>query len=169
MEAKMNQVYLSLGSNIECRLTHLNSALELIAQELGQIIRKSAIYETESVGFESEISFYNMCVQIDTAFTPKQLLEYSQEIELKIGRTEKTNGPYSSRKIDIDILFYEDHIIENDTLSIPHKHYQNRNFVLIPLLEINPKLIDPKTGCSIEETQLKCTDKSEVKRTTILI
>jgi 2-amino-4-hydroxy-6-hydroxymethyldihydropteridine diphosphokinase len=166
---KMNHAILSLGSNIEDRVLHLKNALHLLNQKVGVILQKSSVYETEAIGFISDIPFYNMCVEIKTFLSPELLLKKTQEIEIEIGRKNKSSEFYESRKIDIDIIFYGSVIIETDRLSIPHKHYANRKFVLIPLCDLKGEIIDPNSSLSVNETLRNCTDNSNVKRSHIAI
>ena len=128
---KINRAILSLGSNIEDRVTYLKRALQQIEEKIGAISQKSSVYQTEAVGFISDVPFYNMCVEVKTALSPESLLKKTQEIEIGIGRKNKSTKFYESRKIDIDIIFYASRIIQTTALSIPHKHYANRKFVLI--------------------------------------
>ncbi len=166
---KVNRVFLSLGSNIESRLDHLRKAIQQIETNIGRIISLSSIYESEAVGFSSEVTFYNMCLELETKLTPGHLLQKTQEIELAIGRKNKTIDTYESRKIDIDIIFYSNERIETESLSVPHMQYMNRKFVLMPLCEIDETIIDPNKGISIREILLKCPDNSIVKRTSLAI
>ena len=166
---KVNKVYLSLGSNIEDRMTHLKKALQKINETIGTVIKKSSVYESEALGFISQVPFYNMCIEIETNLPPDSLLKKTQEIEVEIGRTPKKTEHYESRKIDIDIIFYSDSIIETETLSIPHKNYANRKFVLLPLCELNSSIIEPIKGRKIIKILAGCTDYSDVKRISLNI
>jgi len=166
---KLNNVTLSLGSNIEDRVFHLKTALQKIEAKVGRILHKSSIYESESLGFTSDIPFYNICIEIETKLSPNLLLYTTQQIEIEIGRKTKTSKLYESRKIDIDIIFYSKEIIENETLSIPHKKFMDRKFVLVPLYELSPLVSEPINGNTMTELLAKCKDKSEVKRTSIVI
>lgn len=166
---KMNSVILSLGSNIEDRVVHLKNALCQIEEKVGLISQKSSVYQTEALGFISDIPFYNMCIEVETSLSPESLLKKTQEIEIEIGRKNKTTEFYESRKIDIDIIFYADTVIETKTLSIPHKHYANRKFVLIPLYELNGSITDPTNNLTVREILANCTDNSDVKRMTKVI
>jgi deoxyguanosine kinase len=162
---KVNRVILSLGSNIEDRLNYLQLALEKIEASAGRILSKSSIYESEAIGFESDIPFFNMCVVVETLDSPEFFLKKTQQIEIEIGRKTKTTSNYESRKIDIDIIFYENQIIESETLNIPHQQYQFRKFVLLPLQEISFLKKDPKTGVKIGALIIKCGDSSAIKKT----
>ena len=162
MEIK-HQVYLSLGSNLGDRLNNLNFAIDAI-ERIGEITKKSSIYECKAIGFESNDLFYNCCVEIQTSLTPFQLLKELNVIEKNAGRIRFNDGQYHSRNLDIDILFFQDKVINHEDLIIPHPKYHERNFVLIPLFEIGNELIDPKQLVSISQILSKCKDKSVLKK-----
>lgn len=136
----MIEVYIGLGSNQGDRLTYLAKAVELIELKGANIIRKSSIIETESWGFEST-PFLNQVILIQTDLSPFQLLELFQNIELELGRTQKSMQlrdkiEYHDRTIDIDILLYGKEIIKTPELTIPHPEMDKRDFVMIPFKEI---------------------------------
>ena len=163
---KLNSVILSLGSNIEDRLYYLKSAIIEIEENIGIVKNVSSVYESEALGFKSDINFYNICIEIETALSPFLLLEITQEIEKIIGRTKKSKGSYESRKIDIDIIFYQNETINTESLTIPHELYKNRKFVLLPLNEIYKGSYYPENSKEIEELIEKCKDKSIIMKTT---
>ena len=130
-------VYLGLGSNIGARHEMIEKAIELIAEQVGDIVLQSALYETEPWGFSSENLFINGAVACQTTLTPLEVLQKTQTIEKQLGRTHKTkNGEYEDRVIDIDILLYDDLHVNEPDLVIPHPHMNERQFVLQPLSEI---------------------------------
>lgn len=131
-------IYLSLGSNLGDKEGNILRAYALIEQRIGHIVRKSSLYRTEPWGFESSNDFLNSVIAIETSLTPRELLTETQRIEKEIGRTAKTsaNGSYQDRLIDIDILIYNDLIIDEPDLQIPHPLMNQRDFVLKPLKEI---------------------------------
>jgi len=136
----MSTIYLSLGSNLGNREQNLHEARNAINQNIGKIISESSIYETKAVGFEGN-PFYNQVIKIETALSPKSLLQKTQEIEKKMGRIQKTiiqNGTpiYANRIIDIDILLYDDLQINTEALTIPHPRMFEREFVMKPLVEV---------------------------------
>ncbi|MEE3034697.1 MAG: 2-amino-4-hydroxy-6-hydroxymethyldihydropteridine diphosphokinase [Bacteroidota bacterium] len=139
---KNKLIYLSLGSNLGNRLKNLKRALELLQLRIGVIKKTSSIYETKSVGFVGQ-DFLNLCVSIETNFSPKKLLEELLGIEILMGRIKTNIRNLESRKIDLDILFYGNEIIVTEELKIPHPRLENRNFVLYPMQEIAPDLIHP--------------------------
>lgn len=132
-----NKIYIGIGTNIGNRQHNLETALNEIA-EFSTITKKSSIYETEPVGFKPQPDFLNMVIEIDTDLTPSQLIIKLQEIEHKMGRVrEIKNGP---RIIDLDILLYNDLVINHPDLTIPHPRLTERSFVLEPLFEIAPEI-----------------------------
>lgn len=163
---KLNSVVLSLGSNIEDRLYYLKSAISEIKENIGEVKNISSVYESEALGFNSDVDFLNLCIEIETKLSPFTLLEKTQEIELNLGRTKKTNGYYESRKIDIDIIFFGNETINTELLAVPHKLFKKRQFVLLPLNEIYKGSYYPENSRKIDELIKKCKDKSSIKKTT---
>ncbi len=134
-------LYLSLGTNLGDRHKNLSCALELIGREVGTVVSASDPIETEPWGFESPNSFLNMAIKVDTTLQPTEVLHATQEIERKLGRTRKTtDGEYHDRLIDIDILLYDDLVMNTPELTIPHPLMYEREFVMKPLLQIAPEL-----------------------------
>jgi len=164
MEEKITSdsfVYLSLGSNVGDRLSNIEKAQNLIRNRIGEILRKSPIYENPPLGFAADTLFYNTCVLVRTKFLPIDVLDEIQNIEKELGRTSKTiNHQYSSRTIDIDIVFYNDEIIKNERLYIPHPLFKVRRFVLRPLNDISTTKIDPISGLSVGQLLADCIDNS---------
>jgi 2-amino-4-hydroxy-6-hydroxymethyldihydropteridine diphosphokinase len=159
----MKIVFLGIGSNLANRQHNLEQAVAGINEVIGHVLQVSSMYETEPWGFQSAEKFLNMVVKSETDLKPLEVLEKIFMIESLLGRVR---GPerYSSRLIDIDILLYENLIIEEINLKVPHPLMQERKFVLIPLCEIAPKWIHPLLGKSIEELLESCVDRSEVKK-----
>lgn len=136
----VHTVYLSLGTNLGDKEQNLMSAITEIERRIGSIRAKSAFLATAPWGFESEHSFLNAAVRVETELTPFALLDATQQIERDMGRTLKSvNGKYHDRIIDIDILLYDDLRIKTQRLTIPHPLMYERDFVLIPLREILPQ------------------------------
>lgn len=139
-ESNSHIAYLSLGSNLGDRHATMQSAILLLDSQAGTVDRVSSAIETEPWGFESANKFLNMCVRITTTLSPEQLLATTKDIELQLGRTTKSvNGQYHDRPIDIDILTYDDLHINTPSLTLPHPHMHERDFVMIPLREILDK------------------------------
>ena len=145
----MALVYLGLGTNLGEKERNLNDAIISLSQEVGFVIRSSTFYASKPWGFESDNDFLNAVVLVDTALTPFDVLSKTQEIEKSLGRTAKTINSYSDRLIDIDILLYDNLIIDQPTLKIPHPLIAERDFVIIPLSEIAPDLVHPVFGRKI--------------------
>ena len=130
-------VYFSLGSNLGNKRENLNKAIELMEKQIGVLLRQSAFLETEPWGFQSDNSFVNAAICMETELEPLEVLAKTQEIEREMGRTHKSvNREYHDRIIDIDILLYDDLHINTPQLTIPHPLMEERDFVMIPLREI---------------------------------
>jgi len=157
----MAQVYLLLGGNTGNRMKNLNSAVEMICDGIGKVIRTSSVYETEPFGFRDKRQFFNVCVIVETKLSPHQILKVISEIETTLGRKRKTEK-YVSRTIDIDILFYNDIIFNEPSLNIPHPEVHKRNFALIPMAEISPEFIHPVLGKTISRLLEESTDRHKV-------
>lgn len=152
----MKAAYLLIGGNLGDRLAYLDAACEKIQQKGINIVRKSSIYETEAWGITDQPSFLNQVLEIETTETPIQLLEDLLSIEKSLGRIRaEKNG---ARTIDIDILYFGNEIISLPGLNIPHERIPIRKFVLIPLSELNPGYLDPKTEKTIAEMLKDCED-----------
>ena len=133
----MHNTYLSLGTNLGNRRANIREAIEKIEEQVGAVVRRSALYETKPWGFSSPNDFINACVLVETPLAPRQLLKALQGIEREMGRTLKSvDGVYHDRIIDIDILLYDDLQVNDPDLVIPHPLMQEREFVMVPLREI---------------------------------
>lgn len=132
--------YLGLGSNIGDKFNYLNQCIEKINRNFKiEVTKRSSFYETIPIGYEKQEKFINLCVEIKTTLSPMKLLNELQKIEFELHRERIIRwGP---RTIDIDILLYDNIVIEGTILMIPHSRMLQRQFVLIPLKEINDKLI----------------------------
>ena len=147
----MEEVILAFGSNLGDRSKHLQNAYDLVNKRCGEIKRISGPMENEPVGFESNDLFLNSCVLLITELSPMELLFQLKEIEREIGRENSNVSVYTSRIIDIDIIFYGNQIFKNEHLQIPHPKFHERTFVLEPLSAICPNWIDPLSKLSIME------------------
>lgn len=165
----MNQnhkVYLSLGSNKGDRLKHLQDAVDLIFKRIGKINIISKVYNTPAFGFDPEGSgddFLNICVFLETELEAQPLMKALLAIEKELGRTPSKGKGYEARIIDVDILFFDEEIVNSKSLKIPHPELHKRRFVLQPLNDIAPKLIHPKLNKTINELLETCDDKSEIE------
>ena len=158
----MATAYLCLGSNLGEREKNLTQALSLLSQEIN-LEKVSPVYETEPVGYKEQPLFLNLVCQITTDLNPRELLRLAKTIERKMRRapSRQINSP---RLIDIDILFYDNRIIETQDLTIPHPRLPQRAFVLIPLSDIAPKLVHPVLGNSIAELASNVQGTSGVRK-----
>lgn len=140
----MNTAYLALGTNLGDKVLNLNEAINEISKRIGRITSQSAFYTSEPWGFQSENNFVNGVIRVETELKPLELLQKTQEIEIYLGRRSKSNNQeYSDRIIDIDLLIIDQIVFENEKLTLPHPHILARDFVYVPLLEIEPSLIHP--------------------------
>ena len=137
-----NQVVLSLGTNQGNRLLNIENCIELIHHEVGTIIKTSKIYETPSWGFDGD-SFYNCAIVIHTFTDAHKILGQILDIEKSLGRVREASSTYQSRLIDIDLIAFNEEIINTDNLQVPHPLMQNRKFVLLPMLDLNLDWIHP--------------------------
>lgn len=135
--------YLTLGTNIGNKRRNMITAAALLAERVGDVLALSGFYETEPWGFQSENTFLNAALQLDTSLSPLELLKATQEIEIEMGRTQKSNGAYHDRIIDIDILLYDNLVLQTPELTLPHPLMHERLFVMEPLAEIAPNVIHP--------------------------
>ncbi len=139
-------IYLALGTNLGDRLANLRAAIAALAPQ-ARVLAESRIYETEPWGFSEQPAFLNMAVRAETDLAPADLLAFLKSLETDLGRTPTfRNGP---RLIDIDILFYDDLILDIPPLVIPHPRLHERDFVLVPLADIAPDVIHPVLNQSI--------------------
>lgn len=137
-------VYLSLGTNLGNKEENLRTAMTLIEEQVGTITSQSALYASVPWGFDSENTFLNNAIVVETSLTPEELLSTTQHIERTLGRTHKSvDGQYSDRLIDIDILLYDDVVMHTPSLTLPHPLMHRRLFVLEPLSEIASTMIHP--------------------------
>lgn len=160
---ELHIVYLSIGSNLGNRLSNIEKSFKLITEKIGEIVISAPIYENPPIGFETNDLFLNTCIGIKTTLSPFEILYKTQEIEVELGRTNKnTTQSYSSRIIDLDIIFYDNLTIENENLTIPHKQFRKRKFVLTPLNNICPNYIDPISKLSVNHLHSICQDDSSL-------
>ena len=159
---KFNIVYLSLGSNLGDKINNLQTTLNLIDSKVGDVLLISSVYQTKAEGFVGE-DFLNCCVSLRTSMEPKILIKELINIESQNGRLRSNRNIYESRSIDIDILFYEDKIINQHNLIIPHPRMNERDFVIKPLLDIAKSKIHPVLNRTISEIDLDLGDTEIIK------
>lgn len=146
----LHNVYLGLGSNLGNKVEQVMSAVKSIQLRIGQVKALSPLYETIPEGFDSNNTFINGACLVQTKLSPEEVLEYTQVIERELGRrTKSMNEVYSDRSIDIDILLYDNCIVELPHLVIPHRYLHERKFAIEPLADIAPTIIHPIIGKSI--------------------
>ncbi len=157
----MHKVYFSIGTNLDERDKNLCNARDLLQKDVGSITAASSVYKTEPWGFAHKNYFLNQVLEIHSELDAFRLLEKTQLIEKQMGRNHQADK-YTARIVDIDMLFYDDLIIETDILKIPHPLMSERLFVLVPLEEIIPFFIHPIYRISIRQLLANCTDQHAV-------
>ncbi len=145
----MAVVYLGIGSNLGDKQGNCLDALERLSTKGVSICKRSALYETQPWGVEDQPNFVNMAVEAETGMTPEELLRTLKEIEREMGR--KVGTPWGPRLIDLDVLLFDDRIVQSKDLIIPHPLLHKRDFVLIPLAEISPEQVHPVLNKTIRE------------------
>ncbi|MEJ2112918.1 MAG: 2-amino-4-hydroxy-6-hydroxymethyldihydropteridine diphosphokinase [Flavobacteriaceae bacterium] len=165
----MNQpskVYISLGSNQGDKFKNLQDAINLIFTQIGKVLIISKVYKSQALGFDGD-EFLNICICIETELDAKTLLKELIAIEKSLGRVRSKKKIYESRTIDLDIIFFEDEVIDTKALKIPHPEMQNRKFVLQPLNDIASKVKHPKFDKEVSFLFEECGDESVLKPTNI--
>jgi 2-amino-4-hydroxy-6-hydroxymethyldihydropteridine diphosphokinase len=146
-------VYLSLGTNLGDRAANLKQAISSLPPQM-TVKAKSNVYETPPWGYTEQGAFLNQVVMATTYLEPELLLKHLKRLESALGR--EATFRYGPRLIDIDILFFDDLVLDTPLLTVPHPHLHERGFVLIPLMDIAPDLVHPVTGMSVREMTLLC-------------
>lgn len=145
-------VYLGLGSNLDDRVGAVQQALRFLSDhEEIRVLSTSSFYETEPVGFRDQEWFVNAAVALDTSLAPEELLEVCQRIENVLGRLRDPKNPMGPRTIDIDILFYGDLVLNEPDLILPHPRLHQRACMLVPMLEVNSRMVHPTLKRTIEQ------------------
>ena len=156
----MNNVFLIVGGNLGNREKNLQTAATFIDQQIGKIVQSSKIYETEPWGLVDQPTFYNQVHFVKSKLDAETIIDIILKIEEKMGRVRTIKN--AARIIDIDILFFNEEIINEPSLIIPHREIPNRRFVLTPLNEIAPLMIHPTLKKSISELLSTCKDPLKV-------
>lgn len=160
--ASMHNCFLLLGSNTGNSRELLDKAVCAIQKQAGEVIQRSSVYRTEAWGFQSPDDFLNLVIQIATRLSPDELLKQLLAIEAGLGRQRNGTAGYSSRSIDIDILFYDAMILQHSHLTLPHPRLHLRRFTLVPMNEIAPDMTHPVLGKKIHELLRACNDQLAV-------
>ncbi len=159
------KAYVGLGSNLGEREALLRSAIEQLAQlpetRLGKV---SSLYDTAPVGELDQPNFLNAVIQLETALTARQLLWNLLLIERRLGRVRHVARRFGPRTIDLDLVLFGDQVIDTPDLKLPHPEYHRRAFVLVPLAEIEPKLVHPLLGLTAEELLARVEQRPAVRR-----
>lgn len=163
----MPTAYLGLGSNKGERISFIETAItEIAGIEKTKLIRTSSVYETEPWGIKGQDDYLNSAAEIRTDLSAEELLRALKGIESRIGRT--VTAKWSEREIDIDLLFYGNDVLNNETIHVPHAEIENRKFVLIPMNELAPDLIHPVLNRSISELLLETSDDLKVMKYSLI-
>lgn len=152
----MNKIFLITGGNVGDRKKNLETAADLIEKCIGKIIIQSKMYETEAWGITNQPSFYNQVLVIESQFPARKALNEILKIEAEMGRKRTVKN--AARIIDIDILFFNDDIVNEENLLIPHPEIPNRRFVLMPLNEIAPDMLHPGLKKTMKELLAESKD-----------
>ena len=158
----MNKVFLLIGGNIGDRLQNLHQAIIGLSAVCGPIIQQSAVYETAAWGKTDQAAFLNQALLLTTSLPAQELITTILSVEEDMGRRRMEK--FGPRVIDIDILFFNDEIINEPNLIIPHPQLQNRRFALAPMHEMAPALVHPVLNKTIEQLLKECPDELEVRK-----
>jgi 2-amino-4-hydroxy-6-hydroxymethyldihydropteridine diphosphokinase len=162
----MNKVYLLIGGNMGDRMANIKMAQDYLDQEAGKLMQRSAVYETEAWGFKDQPAFLNQAILLHTHLDASTLMETLLSIELKMGR--KRAVPMGPRTIDLDIIYFNEEIIDHNLLTIPHPRLAERRFVLLPISEIAPNYIHPVFQKNNATLLKECGDSLAVYKKTEL-
>jgi 2-amino-4-hydroxy-6-hydroxymethyldihydropteridine diphosphokinase len=150
-------VYLALGSNVGVGDQQFDAAIKLLSQHVTNITQAPR-YSSKAVGFTDQPDFLNTVTRAETELSPEELLNFTQTVEGEVGRVRRFRwGP---REIDIDIIFYDDQVITDDNLTIPHPRFAERDFVLKPLCDLDPEFVDPLSKLTVSQLYDKLPDES---------
>lgn len=158
----MNQAYILIGGNTGNRVNNLTKACRLLEERCGRIKVRSAVYETQAWGITDQRDFLNQAVLLETEFPAAELMDTLLEVEEAMGRKRgERNGP---RNIDMDIILFNDDVIDTSRLKVPHPRMHLRRFVMVPMCELAPDLAHPVTGKKMSRLLRECKDRLVVER-----
>lgn len=156
------RLYLLIGGNSGDRYGLIQKAAQLIGSELGEIAALSSIYETEPWGFEAEVGFLNQAVVVDSEFSLDEALRRCHSIEHALGRVRNSESQYTSRTMDVDIIFADQQVVQNESIVVPHPRMHLRRFVLVPLAEVAAEMVHPILQKSVQNLLADCPDSGAV-------
>jgi len=165
IDKRNNKVVMSLGGNLGSVKQTFNNSIIALKERLGELVACSSIYQTKAWGVENQSDFLNQVIVLKTELSPSKVLQLCLAIEKEQGRDRYGKKKWHERVIDIDVIFYEDNVIDTTDLKIPHPYLQDRNFVLFPLAEIIPHFKHPILGKTMLELKKCCKDKLQVTKT----
>lgn len=164
----MAKAILLLGSNIGNRAAYLKNAIDLLGQELS-ILQVSSVYESPAFGYESTEAYYNVALEVETVFNPKELLELAKKVEEMLKRVRSSTQRYTDRTIDIDLILFDDNVLNTPSLTVPHPRMHERLFCLIPVDEIASSWIIPTLSKTVNEALNSLENINEVKKTNVKV
>jgi 2-amino-4-hydroxy-6-hydroxymethyldihydropteridine diphosphokinase len=157
----MTAIYLALGSNVGDSRGNIAQAIKLLGSSVKHI-KQAPIYVSKAVGYTDQPDFLNTALRGQTDLGPSDLLKFTAEVEQRVGRT--ASFQWGPREIDIDIIFYGDTVLETKDLAIPHREFRKRDFVLQPLNDLDPALVDPVSGQTIKQLLDRFSDTLSILR-----
>ena len=164
IKTNKHTVFLMLGSNLGDRMENVQLAEKMISEGIGEVKKSSAFYETEPWGIINQPSFYNKLLLVETIYCALEVLKLSMKIEQLMGRHRTEENRWKERIMDIDIIYFDEQIIQLPELYLPHPRLHLRNFVLLPLMELAPNLIHPVLKKTTIEMLNECADSLKAQK-----